>query len=203
MLKSLNCKNPNRPRYRTEAMPYAWEVRKPLEFYLEHVQPLVKTFGTQPETGIHGVDTHTLSVVFRGIDYALSIGKTGNEIIPVVFACAFHDMARTNDGADITHGRNAEPMAKEIMDKFPDLLDKNTRTNILYAIRLHSIFTGPALEYISACLWDADRTRMAWKYGFDEKFFNTQRGKYVAQHYQKYLEFQRRLFSGFDWSKQY
>ena len=122
--------------------------------------------------------------------------------MPVVFACALHDAARKNDNFDTEHGKNAVPIAIKVMKQFPDLIDKETRLKILSAIMNHT--DGKfAPDYISACLWDADRVRMAWQYGFDEKFFNTERGKYIAQHYQKYLDYQRHEFSNIKWSKQY
>ena len=202
-MKDIDCRNKHIVRRCVEDFPFLSNIEKPFTFYLEKIQPLVAELGTQPAKGFHGLETHTASVVFRGIDYALSMGKTGDEIMPVIFACAFHDMARTNDDFDIEHGKNAEPMACQIMKQFQDLLDKDTCIMIRSAIRNHTTARWVAPDYISACLWDADRTRFAWKYGFDEKFFNTQRGKYVAQHFQKYLDFQRKHFQHIEWSKQY
>ena len=189
-------KNKNIP---VETSPNLYKLTKAFDFYNKELKPLVAKVYQQPHDGMHGLDTHTSSVVFRGIDYALHMG---HEPIPVVFACAFHDMARSNDGFDTEHGKHAIPNAIKIMKKFPWLLDQDTRLSILYAILNHT--TGRhAPDYISACTWDADRTRLAWKYGFDESFFNTERGKYVAQHYKKYLEYQKYNFPRFEWSKQY
>lgn len=179
--------------------PDSLEIKKTFNFYLKDLKPLVAEIGSQKKNGMHGLDTHTNAVVFRGIDYALHMYQ---DPIPVVFACAFHDMARIADEGDKDHGERAVPMAIRIMKKFPYLLDQDTRLSILYAILNHT--NGEtARDYISACLWDADRTRMAWHYGFDEKFFNTSRGKYVAQHWKQYLEFQRFCIPKINWSKQY
>lgn len=174
-------------------------MRKAFNFYIDNLKPLVAKIGSQKPYGMHGLNTHTNAVVFRGIDYSLHMEY---DPIPVVFACAFHDMGRTSDGADPEHAQKAIPMAMRIMKQFPELLNQDTRFSILYAV-LNHINGTTANDYISACLWDADRTRMAWHYGFNEKFFNTNRGKYVAQHWKKYIEFQRTCFPQMIWDKQY
>ena len=149
---------------------------------------------------MHGLNTHTNAVVFRGIDIALSMQF---DPTPVIFACAFHDMARTGDGWDTEHGKNAIPMANKIMEQFPSLLPLETKSAILYAIKNHT--TGEkAPDYISACLWDADRVRLSWKYGFNPRFFNTDRGAHIASHnFHEYIEFQKRCLPYLLWSKQY
>ena len=179
--------------------PYPWAMEKYFNFYINEVQPLVAQYGTQPATGMHGLETHTNAVVFRGIDYSLSLHQ---DPTPVVLACAFHDMARVNDEPDSEHGKNAVPMAMKILKQFPNI-DRDTRLAIYSAILNHTDGKS-APDYISACLWDADRTRMSWKYGFDDKFFNTPRGAYVAeQYFQKYVEFQKKLFPAYQWAKAY
>lgn len=182
--------------FREDLNPY--RIRTAFNFYMNDLKPLIAEAG-QPLEGPHGLNTHTTSVVFRGIDYALHIGCNP---IPVVFACAFHDMARNNDNVDQGHGQRAIPMATKIMKKFPYLLDSDACFSILYAILNHSngLF---AKDCISSCLWDADRTRMAWCHGYNERFFNTNRGRYVAQHCRKYLEFQQSVFPTIQWSRQY
>ena len=182
-----------------EKLPPLWAMEKYFNFYENELKPSMAGFVLQPLDGMHGLNTHTSAVVLRGIDYALHIGR---DPMPVVFACAFHDISRINDNWDTEHGRNAIPNAIKIMKKFPDLFDKDTRLSIYSAIMNHT--TGAAApDYISACLWDADRTRLSWKYGFEEKFFNTQRGKYVAQHYKSFLEFQAHYFPQLKNSKEY
>lgn len=179
--------------------PQISDIKAAFNFYLNDLKPLVAKASLQKPTGMHGLNTHTNAVVFRGIDYSLHMGY---DPVPVVFACAFHDMARTEDDIDTDHGKRAIPMAIRIMKQFPYLLDQDKRFSILYAVLNHTK-GQTAQDYISACLWDADRTRMAWHYGFDEKFFNTNRGKYVAQHWKKYLDFQKLCFPKMTWTKQY
>ena len=179
--------------------PTLWRITDAFAFYNQQLKPHIEAVYQYGTEGLHGLNTHTTSVVFRGIDCALHMGS---DPIPVVFACAFHDMARTSDGDEADHGKKAVPMAIRIMKQFPELIDSETRLNILSAVSQHTVGKC-APDYISACLWDADRIRMAWKYGFDEKFFNTQRGKFIAQHYSKYLDYQRRAFPLYKWGKQY
>lgn len=198
-MKTLNLKKTGFKPLQPEWDPTLWRITDAFDFYNKQLKPHVADVYQYGESGIHGLETHTMSVVFRGIDCAIHLG---NDPIPVIFACAFHDMARTSDDADIEHGKKASQNAIRIMKQFPNLLDDKTRVQILSAVSNHT--NGKfAPDYISACLWDADRARMSWKYGFDPKFFNTTRGMFIAQHFQKYLDYQRRAFPGYDWSKQY
>ncbi len=199
MLRSLNTKQETFKPIAAEKLPPLWAMKKYFDFYDNKLKPLLIGVISQPLDGWHGLNTHTNAVVFRGIDYALHIGR---DPMPVVFACALHDVSRVNDDWDTEHGKNAVPLAIRIMKNFQDLFDKETRLSIYSAIMNHTIGTT-APDYISACLWDADRTRLAWKYGFDEKFFNTQRGKYVAQHYKTLLDFQKQNFPRLKISKEY
>lgn len=183
-----------------EKHPTIWAMERYFDFYSKELKPIIAQYSLQQPDGMHGLDTHTDAVVFRGIDYAIHMGV---EPLPVVFACGFHDMARTNDGPDFEHGKNAVVLGMKVMKQFPDLFDKDTKLAIWSAVLNHTSGIH-APDYISACLWDADRTRLAWKYGFDEKFFNTARGAFVAsQYFQKYVAFQKKLFSTHQWSKAY
>lgn len=180
--------------------PQISQIQKYFDFYIKNVRPLVEKICTQEMYGYHGLHTHTDAVVFRGIDYSLSLNQDPN---PVVFACAFHDMARTNDGFNLNHGPDAVPMAKTILNQFQNIIDKNTQKAILYAIINHTTGTL-APDYISACLWDADRTRLSWQYGFDANFYNTIRGKQIAsQQYDNYLKFQQKCIKDHVWDKSY
>lgn len=178
--------------------PSVSEIRKCFIMYMEKIYPLVAQVCTQETDGMHGLNTHTAAVVFRGVDYALSLNKNPK---PVIFACAFHDMARINDTFNIEHGKNAVPLAKPIMEKFN--LDKRTQQSIIFAIKNHTIGIR-APDYISACLWDADRTRLSWHYKYNPCYFNTMRAKQIASSdYEKYIDFQRRCFPDLLWEKTY
>jgi len=130
----------------------------------------------QKPFGYHGLLTHTRSVVFRGIDYCLSLSQ---DVMPVILACAFHDLAKGYDGYDEEHGTNAVPIAQKIIPKL-DLDLSNEQIDMIFdAIKDHT--TGMnAQNYVSGCLWDADRTRLSWQYTYDEKFYYSPRAKQVA-----------------------
>ncbi len=180
--------------------PSAVMMQKYFNFYMNEILPYVKQYTTQNPDGCHALDKHTSAVVFRGIDYALSLKENP---LPVVFAGAFHDMARTNDGFDTEHGKYAVPYAEKIMSQFTNILDARAQSNIIYAIENHTTGTY-APDYVSKCLWDADRTRMSWEYGFNPKFFNTARAKYVASHNAAdYIKFQQKCFPNLFWSREY
>ncbi|MDD3669532.1 MAG: hypothetical protein PHX68_04585, partial [Alphaproteobacteria bacterium] len=99
--------------------------------------------------------------------------------MPVLFACACHDMARMSDDWDAEHGARAVPLAADIMDKFTDALPAAQRQSALYAVAHHTAGRR-APDYVSACLWDADRTRLSWKNGYRAAFFATARARAVA-----------------------
>lgn len=145
-------------------------------FYETSVRPLLNEFATQSVDGYHGIDTHTYNVVFRALDYALKLKQNP---MPVLFAAALHDIARTNDDYDTRHGPNAVSKAKPLLERFSDLLTPPQQKAILKAICLHTKGENPD-DYISACLWDADRTRLSWTRGYDERFFATAYAKKVA-----------------------
>ncbi len=178
--------------------PPVSEIQKNFDKYLKQIYPLVKKVCTQEIDGMHGLNTHTAAVVFRGIDYALSLKENP---WPVILACAFHDIARTNDDFDIKHGKKAVPLANEIMQHLN--INKRIKESIKYAIINHT--TGiVAPDYISACLWDADRTRLSWEFEYKPNYFNTLRARQVASSdYEKYIKFQQKCFPDLIWDKTY
>ncbi|MBO4626295.1 MAG: HD domain-containing protein [Alphaproteobacteria bacterium] len=161
------------------------------DWYLREVLPVVERYATQEKYGYHGLYTHTAAVVFRGIDYALSLKQDPK---PVVLACAFHDIARLNDGPDMEHGKRALPIIERVLQNhFPSYLP--FAQSIKEAVENH---TGghTAPDYISACLWDADRTRLSWDRYFRPYFFTTERAKTVASKSpSKYIKFMKRNMS--------
>jgi HD superfamily phosphohydrolase YqeK len=166
------------------------KIREYFDFYQKKVLPEVEKLATQKKEGYHGLHTHTDAVVFRAIDYALELGKNP---MPVLFAAACHDMARTHDDYDEMHGENALPMAQKIMQKFKKELTDLEKQSVLSAIENHTIGSKTS-DYISACLWDADRTRLAWERGYYEKYFNTDYAKQVASgDGKKYITWQNKV----------
>ena len=152
------------------------QIREYFDFYQKRVFPYVKKYATQPLKGYHGLEDHTDAVVFRAIDYALELGKNP---MPVIFAAACHDMARIQEGPDEGHADRAVPLARKVMNRFPKRLTEVEKETVLTAIRTHTIGTQTS-DYICACLWDADRTRLAWERGYHESYFNTPYAKKIA-----------------------
>ncbi len=135
-------------------------IKKYFDFYQKKVLPEVEKLATQKKEGYHGLYTHTDAVVFRALDYAL---ESGENPMPVLFAAACHDMARTHDHYDKEHGHRAVPLAQKVIAKFPGKISEKEEFLVCYAIQNHTEGTQTN-DYISACLWDADRTRLAWEH---------------------------------------
>ena len=189
MLKIINSEKPSKK-----------QISELFNFYTNELKPIVAEMGTQKLTGYHGLTTHTDAVVFRGIDCVLSLNQNA---IPVIFACAFHDMARTNDSFNLQHGPNAVPLAKIIMNQYENILDDKTKEMILFAIANHT--NGEiAPDYVSACLWDADRIRLSWAYGYEPRFYNTERGdKIASSNADDYIDLQKEFIPDHEWDKIY
>lgn len=170
------------------AFPAAEVIRYWYSFYEKWLLPDIARVAPQPMKGFHGLATHSSMTVFRGIDYALVLNQNP---APVVFACALHDAARISDLADAEHGRNAVPLARAMMNRFPKILTSIQKESVLYAIAYHSAVQNPP-DYISSCLWDADRTRLSWKNGYKAHFFATERARKIASAPNSfgYLEYQ-------------
>ncbi len=167
-------------------------------FYQNEILPKIMTIPevTQKDYWYHWLLTHTEWVVFRWIYFAVSMDKNP---IPVIFACACHDLARTNDLDCLKHWPNAVPIAENLMDMFDDLLSVEEKEMVKYAVKNHTIWTV-APDYVSACLRDADRVRLSWEKGYKEKFFNTEPWKKIASwNPRDFLEFENRcLWRGKD-----
>ena len=166
------------------------QIRKYFSFYQKRVLPVVKKYATQPLKGYHGLEDHTDAVVFRAIDYALELGENP---MPVIFAAACHDMVKTHDGYDEEHGEKALPFARKVMNHFPKKLSEAEKETVLVAIKNHT--TGMQTDnYICACLWDADRTRLSWERGYHEWYFNTPYAKKIASgNAQEYITWQNKV----------
>jgi len=174
------------------------KIKNAFSFYKNDILPLIinNSNVTQQKEWYHGLYTHTQNVVFRGICYAISLGENP---IPVVFACACHDLARKNNAYDTEHWKNAVPIAKEIMNNEKFSLTEEEKNQIIDAIANHTEWKQ-ALNYVSACLWDADRTRLSWERWYREDFFNTEQWKKIASwKRQDFLKFQN-LCIGLDWN---
>lgn len=147
-------------------------------FYKKEILPLIldNPKVTQNKEWYHWLFTHTQNVVFCGICYAISLWE---DPIPVVFACACHDLARVNDWYDEWHWKNAVPIVVEIINNEKFNLIEEQKNRIIEAVANHTTWMK-ATNYVSACLRDADRTRLSWERGYNSKFFNTELWKLVA-----------------------
>ena len=160
------------------------KIKEYFDYYEKTIIPVIKICAavTQTDYWFHWLYTHTDSVVFRGIYYALCLNE---DPVPVIFACAFHDLARTDDEYNEIHWERAVPIAKEIMRKFSGVLIDSQKESILYAVKNHTVwlkapdFIQP-IDYISACLWDADRTRLWWIYWYEPSLMCTDEAKKIA-----------------------
>ena len=176
-----------------ESNSYQIQMKKWAEFALTKVMPLIPSYSKQKLFGYHGL-THTENVVLRGIDYAIS---ENTNPIPVILACALHDCARTHDSWDDKHAENAVPIAENFLKDHDFDLTEEEKKSIIEAVKGHTHGTNTQ-DKIAACLWDADRTRLAWEYEFAYKEnFSTKRGLEVAcfdtENQKKYAEQQKKL----------
>ena len=153
------------------------KIRNAFSFYKNEILPLIldNPKVTQKKEWYHGLYTHTQNVVFRGICYAVSLWE---DPIPVVFACACHDLARLNDRYDEEHWKNAVPVTTEIINHERFNLTKEQKRQIIDAVENHTTWTQTT-NYVAACLRDADRTRLSRERGYNEKFFNTEQWKKI------------------------
>lgn len=154
------------------------KIKNAFSFYENEILPIILNNPniTQQREWYHGLYTHTQNVVFRGICYAISLGK---DPIPVAFACACHDLARKDDNRDTEHWKNAVPIAKEIMNNEKFSLTEEQKLQIVDAVANHTEWKETP-NYVAACLWDADRTRLSWERWYHEDFFNTELWKRIA-----------------------
>ena len=155
------------------------KIRNAFLFYKNGVLPLIldNPKVTQQKEWYHWLYTHTENVVFRGICYAVSLWE---DPIPIVFACACHDLARVHNWYDENHWPNAVPVTTEIINNKKFNLTEEQKEQIIDAVRNHTTWKwGEAPNYISACLRDADRTRLSWERGYIESCYNTEMWKKI------------------------
>lgn len=155
-------------------------------YFEDIIIPIIKTFTRQKIRGYHGLE-HTELVAFRIIDIALSEGYTDfrNEVLPLLFAAALHDSARTDDAYNETHGPDAatRPETQSFLDEHAFLLSGLQKMEIKSAVAKHTSIM-PSLfrkySFIHRCLCDADRARLSWEHGYQSKYFFTKKGKELA-----------------------
>lgn len=171
------------------------EIKKYFDYYEKDVIPVIRRcpLVTQTDFWFHWFYTHTDSVVFRWIYYSLCLKENP---VPVIFACAFHDLARTDDEYNEIHWEKAVPIAYEIMKSFSNVLLDNQKKGIIYAVKNHTVWLKApnyvqSYDYVSACLWDADRTRLWWIYWYEPGLMSTDEARRIASwNAEEFLKFQ-------------
>ena len=82
------------------------------------------------------------------------------------------------------------------MEEFSNILTLKQKESIIYAVKNHTVWLKApdyvqARDYVSACLWDADRTRLWWIYWYEASLMSTDEAKKIASwDINEFLEFQ-------------
>ena len=178
-----------------EAIEFKKKMVKYFKFYTDTIIPIIRRLkvelkGTEnkilqhDEDMNHWFNKHTKNVVIRWIFYAL---MKWVDPIPVVIAWATHDLKHINIpwGWDRKHWPQALPLVDIVIDEYNRIWDKKmddeTRKQIKYAVENHmSDHWEPDSKPISQCLNDADRTWLAWRDGYNPKYFSTDACKVIA-----------------------
>ena len=178
-----------------ESVEFKNKMVKYFKFYTDTILPIIRILkiklkGTEneilqhDEDMNHGFNKHTKNVVIRWIFYAL---MKWIDPIPVIIAWATHDLKHINIpwGWDRKHWPQAIPLVDIVIDEYNKIwdekIDNETREQIKYAVENHmSDHWEPDSMPIAQCLNDADRTWIAWRDGYTEKFFSTEASKIIA-----------------------
>ena len=162
-------------------------LKRNLLFFFENiVVDKLKKFSTQKEFGYHGLE-HTELVALRAIDIAVDGGLSRFEdVVPVVLAAALHDSARKDDGYNENHGPDAakRPESTSFLKDYVFNLNDKQIGDILSAVKVHTVAMPQMFgfqNYITKILCDADRCRLSWDSGYNDKFFFTSTGKKIAK----------------------
>lgn len=143
--------------------------------FIYEIMPLLEQISTQSRYGYHGL-THTEQVAMFGIDLAIA---ANTDVLPVLLACSLHDCARKNDMYDENHGPDCEPIARKFLTEHYPNIPRPTVEKIVSAVVNHTVGRN-APDMVSACMWDADRIRLGWEYGYRPQFMSTPRGHKLA-----------------------
>lgn len=145
------------------------------QMYFNQILPQISEITTQSRYGYHGL-SHTSQVALFGLDIAYTINQ---DALPVLLAAGLHDCARTNDAWCTEHGPRAALVARDFLTTHYRNIPESTVRQIMYAVGNHTVGRA-APDGVSACLWDGDRIRLSWEYGYNPDFFNTMRGREIA-----------------------
>ena len=138
-------------------------------------------------TGMHGIEHISSVVAFSIIICSEEYPNEPDEFVKsCILAAVLHDCARVKekDGWDEDHAENAVPKIKAFKLLFNNTfnLQEDNWNDIIEAVRTHtSGIGGNPVNKIASVLWDADRVRLSWFYGYDEQYFSTNTGKRLAK----------------------
>ena len=141
------------------------------------VLPTIAPHATVDLDGYHSLE----HLHFVGRVAALLALDADEDPFPALVAGALHDLRREDDAPGLDHARASAKVASTVLaSEFSPYLNRRAVPLIIDAIREHPR-GRVATNYIEACLWDADRVRLAWERGFRARFFNTRLGSEMAQ----------------------
>lgn len=150
------------------------------KYFNQALMPKIEKISFQKKNNLkyHGL-WHTEQVALLSIDIAI---KENQNPLPILLAAALHDCARTTDGPEPEHGRNARPIAEEFFKNYSDcdLVSTYEEDKIIEAIAYHNSSSRPRNNSILDCLQDADSMRLLWS-GRQCFTPNTASGQKLAQ----------------------
>ena len=149
---------------------------KDFKFFVENHFPNLEKYAESLEN-YHGIG-HLIETVVFGIYLAHSLNIYNKEYI--VITCAYHDLIRNSE---LNHGQESLEFIKNLGIQTNPYIDE--------AIINHTN-NFPTTNPVLQILRDADRIRLSWERGYEEKYFSTKSGKRLAM---KGLETQRSLMN--------
>lgn len=108
---------------------------------------------TNAANTLHG-DLHALRVAF--FSALLSIGNTNIQPSQAVLAGLYHDVARVNDQADLSHGVRSAAVLENYLSKSSISLSPEETERMIMAVRLHDDSNLEGLDDLRAVLKVAD-----------------------------------------------
>ncbi len=132
------------------------------------IMPILNSLYCTELSPYHGQE-HAFSTSQQALQLAL---KLDINPIPPILAAVLHDIGRTSDDED-QHAKNSALMAQVIIkDRFRLWIAESDAELVIAAIKNHTDGTH-AQNLIEASLWDADRSRLSWEHGFNQRFYST------------------------------
>ena len=145
------------------------------KIFYDQILPEIIKISRPALDGKYGIQ-HVQDSVLMALDCAI-VCKC--DPLPVILACAFHDIMQSDTTLTPDHGALAVPYAYNfITQNFPKM-HVGTIDSILNAIKKHS-GTQRAPDITAACAWDGDRIQKAWQDIYKYELLNTHNGQNLA-----------------------